>query len=227
MRTAGEPGRTAALPRVSGIVLAGGRSSRYGGDKLAATIDGRSLLELAIAALSPIAAEIVVVLAPTDERDLRPGVDAAAAAGDRAAPPIRGVRDPEPFGGPLVGLLAGLEAATEPLALVVGGDMPSLEPAVLGLLVRSLAATESGPDAIVLSRGTDPRPLPMAIRTGAATDAARRLVGDGERRLRSLPIALRMRILSEGEWRPLDPAARTLVDVDRPGDLPPGQRRRT
>ncbi len=31
--------------RVTGIVLAGGRSTRFGGDKLAATIDGRPLPE--------------------------------------------------------------------------------------------------------------------------------------------------------------------------------------
>jgi molybdopterin-guanine dinucleotide biosynthesis protein A len=133
--------------------------------------------------------------------------------------PIRLVTDPVAHGGPLVGLLSGLEAVEQPLAVVVGGDMPTLRPEVLGLLVRTLIAEPTFSGVILRSRGL-PIPLPAAIRTGAATDHARRLVGDGERRLGSLFERLPTRILEEGEWRPLDPDGDTLRDVDRPGDLP-------
>ena len=46
---------SAEAPPVSGIVLAGGRSSRFGSDKLRAEIAGRSLLELAIDAVAAVA----------------------------------------------------------------------------------------------------------------------------------------------------------------------------
>jgi molybdopterin-guanine dinucleotide biosynthesis protein A len=133
---------------------------------------------------------------------------------------LRIVTDPEAHGGPLVGLLTGLEAVDQPLVVVVGGDMPALVPDVLRLLIRTLASEPTIGAVVLRSRGALV-PLPAAVRTGAATDWTRRLVGDGERRLRSLFERLPTRILEEGEWRPMDPDGETLRDVDRPGDLPP------
>jgi molybdopterin-guanine dinucleotide biosynthesis protein A len=81
-------------------------------------------------------------------------------------------------------------------------------------------ASEASWGAVILASRGDRLPLPAVLRTGAATDVARRLVGDGERRLRSLFERLPTRALDEREWRPLDPAEATLQDVDRPADLP-------
>jgi molybdopterin-guanine dinucleotide biosynthesis protein A len=194
---------------VSGIVLAGGRSARFGSDKLAVRVGTGTLLDRSIASLSEVAAEVVVVVAPGDARG-----PAAIAR------PLRLVADAEAHGGPLVGLLTGLEAVDQPVVIVVGGDMPALRPEVLRLLVGTLLADEAISAVVLRSRGTLV-PLPAAVRTGAATDVARRLVGDGERRLRSLFDRLATRILEEDEWRPLDPEGDTIRDVDRPADLPP------
>ena len=49
----------AALPSVSGIVLAGGRSARFGRDKLAESIDGRPLLHLAAEAVATVATDVI------------------------------------------------------------------------------------------------------------------------------------------------------------------------
>jgi molybdenum cofactor guanylyltransferase len=193
---------------VSGIVLAGGRSRRFGSDKLAARIGGGTLLDRSIAALASVAIDLVLVVAPGDGRVPGP-----------ASRPLRVVADPEAHGGPLVGLLTGLEAVKQPLVIVVGGDMPTLRPDVLRLLVRMLSTQPTIGGVVLRSRG-ELVPLPAAVRTGAATDVTRRLVGDGERRLRSLFERLPTRILDEGEWRPLDPDGETLRDVDRPADLP-------
>lgn len=206
----GRPDRaTSGLPRLTGIVLAGGRSTRFGSDKLAATLGERTLLERSCAAVAAIASEVVVVLAPDDDRAL-PSI---------AGRTIRVAHDARPGEGPLAGLLAGLEVAAEPLAIVVGGDMPTLDAAVLAILARAIAADQASVDAVVLAQRGETRPLPMAIRTGSATVAARRLLGDGERRLRALPEAIPSRQIDEADWRPLDPDARTLLDVDLPEDL--------
>jgi molybdopterin-guanine dinucleotide biosynthesis protein A len=194
---------------VSGIVLAGGRSSRFGSDKLAAEIDGRSLLDLAVASVAAVATDVLVVCAPDDRRPLPP-----------STVPLRRVSDPEPFGGPLVGLRAGLEVALEPIVVVVGGDMPSVRPEVLGLLIRALMSA-AGTAATVLAARGRLVPLPAALRTGTASDRVGTLVDDGERRLRSLFDRLPTRVLDETEWRALDPAGDTLRDVDRPEDLGP------
>jgi molybdenum cofactor guanylyltransferase len=197
---------------VSAIVLAGGRSTRFGSDKLAATIDGRTLLDLTIEAVGAVADEVLVILAPGDERAL-----------PITAGKMRRIVDPELHGGPLIGLLAGLEAAGQPLIVLVGGDMPTLSESVLGAMIRALEATETAAAVVLASRGDRP-PLPAVTRTGAATTVARRLVGDGERRLRALFERLPVRVLDESEWRPFDPDGSTLRDIDRPADLPEGGR---
>jgi molybdenum cofactor guanylyltransferase len=199
---------TSGLPAITGIVLAGGRSSRFGSDKLDARVDGRTLLELAVAGVAAVVSDVIVVRAPGDDRPM-----------PSARVPVRGVKDPEPYGGPLVGLRAGLETATESIVLVVGGDMPSMRAPVLASLVRALLAAGDGTGAAVLAARGRVVPLPIALRTGAASDVVGRLVDDGERRLRSLFDHLPTRVLVDGEWRPLDPEGETLRDVDRPEDL--------
>jgi molybdopterin-guanine dinucleotide biosynthesis protein A len=193
--------------RVSGIVLAGGASRRFGSDKLAAPFEGSTPLAAAIAALAGLCTEVVVVLAPDDDRAL-----------PVAGVPVRAVHDPERHGGPLVGLLAGLEAAREPIVLVAGGDMPRMSGAVLRELVGALVTAPEAEGALLIRRSDD-QPLPAALRNGAATQAARRLVAEGERSLRSLHARLRLRGIAEADWRALDPDAETLRDIDRPDDL--------
>ena len=190
----------------SGIVLAGGRSARFGRDKLVEQVDGRPLLHHAVEAVAAVATDVLVVAAPD--------VDPSVPAGTRV------IHDETPYEGPLAGCLAGLTAAREPLALVVGGDMPTLEPQVLGLLVRALEASSA--DVAVLEYRGRRQQLPFAVRTGSGTAIAGRLLAQGERRLSALGERLALRPLSEEEWRPLDPEAWTLRDVDEPGDLPGG-----
>ena len=189
--------------RVSAILLAGGRSSRFGRDKLAEPIRGRSLLHHAIDGVRPFAAEIVVVTA----RDSTPQIP-----GD-----VRVVHDASPHGGPLLGLQVGLDRASEATVLVTAGDMPELQPGVIELLLSAL--DDDGVDSAVLAEGDRPRPLPMVVRRDAARATTTRMVEAGERRLGALTDALACRVFSEPEWRPLDPEGRSLHDVDTPEDL--------
>jgi len=194
--------------RVTGIVLAGGRARRIGRDKLNEPIDGRPLLFSAVEAMATVCSEVVVVLAP----------DAVAPAIPSAvAPALRFTRDPERHGGPLVGILAGLDAASEPLALVAGGDMPWLRSAVLRLLVDE--ADRRAARAVVLRLDDRDQQLPIALRVEDARDVARRLIGDGSRRIDALLDELRPHAVEETAWRELDPDGWTLRDVDRPDDL--------
>jgi hypothetical protein len=89
---------------------------------------------------------------------------------------------------------------------------------VLAAILRRLETSDA--DAVVLAFRGRRQPLPLGLRVGAATGAAKRLLADGVRSLQSLADALRAREMSEGEWRALDPVAATLLDVDRPEDLP-------
>lgn len=189
--------------RVSAIVLAGGRSSRFGRDKLAEPIKGRSLLERAIDGVRPFATEVLVVTAP----DSSPAVPED----------VRIVHDATPYRGPLLGLQAGLDRATEATVLVTAGDMPELVPAVIELLLSAL--DDARVDAAVLVEGDRARPLPMIVRRDLARATTTRLVDAGERRLGALTDALVCCVFSEPEWRPIDPEGRSLMDVDTPEDL--------
>ena len=190
-------------PRVSAVILAGGRSSRFGRDKLVEPLEGRPLVHHAVHAVRALATEILVVGAPGSAPPLPDGVIL--------------VHDPVAFEGPLAGLLAGLGAAHESIVVVVGGDMPTLVGSVLGSMVSELEA--SGVDGVVLEHGGRARPLPMAVRRESGLAAAGRLFEAGERRLGALTEVLAARVVPEATWRDLDPDAATMRDIDTEADL--------
>jgi molybdenum cofactor guanylyltransferase len=195
---------------VTGVVLAGGRSRRFGRDKLAEPLGGRPLLHHPILALGEVCDEIVVVLAPgTDPPAMPRGV------------PVTIARDAEPDRGPLAGLAAGLSAARHEAAVVAGGDMPGLETAVLREMMR--AGRETGGVAVALSDGGDARPLPCVVRTRPALEAVERLLATDRRRLRDLFAEVRTVVIDEPSWTTLDPERRTLFDVDETSDLEAGR----
>lgn len=191
------------------VVLAGGSSRRFGADKLAARLgDGRSVLAHAVEAAAVVADEIVVVVAPGAARP----ADLPAAAWI--------VHDREPDAGPLLGLAAGLAVIADGTVLVVGGDMPALEAGVLRLLIAAVA-TDPAMDAARLEVDGAPGAsvLPCVVRREAAQRACREAIVGGDRRLRGGLERLATAVVPAGEWRALDPAGRTLIDVDRPADL--------
>lgn len=199
--------------RVTGIVLAGGRSTRFDGDKLTVDIGGRPLLHLAIEAVAGVVDEIVVVV----------GTDAPAPrlpASPRV--PVVAARDAVAGQGPLAGLAAGLAVASHPLALLVGGDQPALQPALLRELVRRLDAGTGGLafDVVGLEDDGQLRPLPAALRVATVGPAAVVALTGGTRSLVGLFDRLRVSTLGPEQWRPLDPAGDSLRDVDTRDDLP-------
>ena len=190
---------------VAAIVLAGGRSERFGDtDKLTVEVDGSTLLQRAVAAVAEVATDVVVVLPP--------GAPTIA-----VPPPARVAHDPTEGEGPLAGVHTGLLAVVRSdVAIVVGGDMPDLQPEVLRAMVGALG---EGVQLVALGDGGAARPLPIVVRTLPAADAAHTLMHAGRRRLRDLVSSLRTVALDEAAWTALDPGRLTLRDVDEPGDL--------
>ncbi len=189
---------------VAAIVLAGGRSSRFGRDKLAEPLDGRPMLDHAIAAVRHLTSDVLVVVAPGSDEDVASGA--------------RIVHDDRAYEGPLAGVAAGLAAAEADIVLIVAGDMPGIVPGVLEHLVS--AVTSTGAAAAVLEVGEDRPPLPMAVRRSAAAAAIGDLLASGERRLRALPEALQAATVPEPLWRRDDPDGASLLDIDTIADLP-------
>jgi molybdopterin-guanine dinucleotide biosynthesis protein A len=196
---------------VAGIILAGGRASRFGRDKLAEPVAGRPLLHHAAEALAPLVDELILVIPPGATPPAIPPVRLDGR-------PVRIVRDPEAFGGPLLAVAAALEATNAARCLLVGGDMPSLQAPVLRAMLAALG--EGGADVVLLESPGPLQSMPAALRTAAARVAAGQARADGARALRALYGRLRTRALPLATWTALDPGRWTLRDVDTPGDLP-------
>ncbi|MBK9992311.1 MAG: molybdenum cofactor guanylyltransferase [Verrucomicrobia bacterium] len=111
----------------TGVVLAGGRSTRMGRDKALLTLeDGRTLLERAVAVLREFDATEILVSTGSDKTYGMPGT--------------RELADVRADCGPLGGLHACLSVAKEQLCLVLAVDLPAMAPSYLrGLLSRTQA----------------------------------------------------------------------------------------
>ena len=115
------------------VVLAGGRGSRMGGvDKPTLEVEERSMrASVLLAARSALGEGAPLVLVG------EPGADVQSIGAVC-------VREDPPFSGPVAGLARGLAelerlGSTDEVVLVLGGDMPWLEPRVLGALVYECA----------------------------------------------------------------------------------------
>ena len=189
------------------IVLAGGASRRMGADKRILAIEGSAMLQRVVEAL-PDADRILVVIDPA--RPLPPDLLLAA--------PTQLVPDLRTGEGPLAGLEAGLTAAADDIALVVPGDMPWLDRAVLRLLVARLVSG-SAADLVCLMHDGRPQPFPAACRRESTLVRVTALLDGGERRLRALLDHQSVEALDESTWRTVDPDGRSLLDIDTPADL--------
>lgn len=126
--------KAAALADCTGVVLAGGRSTRMGEDKAALEIGGESLLRRVVRRLQVALPEVLVV-GPEHLAALVPDVRVAP---DRAA-----------HLGPLGGLATALAVAETPRVFLVACDMPFVEPELVRAMAR-LAAEPPPVDALLL-----------------------------------------------------------------------------
>jgi molybdenum cofactor guanylyltransferase len=188
-------------PPASGIVLAGGRSTRLGQDKALLLLpDGRPLVAHVVTRLAPLVSEVIVVAADGE----RLGCLAAQL-----------VPDVFPDGGALGGVYAGLAAAREEYALVVACDMPLLSIPLL----RHLLASSRDFDAL-LPRTADGQVEPLhAIYSKACLEPIRRQLDAGRRRIVSFLDDVRVRYVEEAELRRFDPELRSFFNVNTPADL--------
>jgi molybdopterin-guanine dinucleotide biosynthesis protein A len=142
---------------VTGLVLAGGRSRRFGADKARHPVAGRPMIERVYAAVAPLVEAVLV---------------SVAASGADYGLPAAHLPDAFPGAGPLAGLHAGLTVAATPWVLAVPCDVPFITTASLERLVSRRGA---GVDAVVAC-GPDGRLQPLcgcyAVRTLPTLTAA-------------------------------------------------------
>ena len=183
---------------ITGVVLAGGRGRRMGGeDKGLLPYRGQPLVSHALAALGEVAGTRLI--------NANRNLDAYAALGFPVVPDAS-----ENFDGPLAGLLSAMRAATTPYVLTVPCDTPLLTGALLQRLIVRLVGT--GAAMAVAADSERLHPVVMLAETGLAEDLQAYLDA-GERKVEHW--------IRRQRWVTVDfsDTAGALTNINTPDDL--------
>jgi molybdopterin-guanine dinucleotide biosynthesis protein A len=192
-------GLTADGDAATGIVLAGGSSSRLGWDKTFIQIDGVYLIERVVRRLQPAVDNVLLV---TDR------ADAFAFLG------LRTVKDIYPQIGTLGGLHAGLTAMETQYGVVVGCDMPFLNTQLL----RYLVSLCPGRDLVMPRLGQYYEPL-HAVYSKSCLPSIERTIQAGQRRIKQALEGLRVRYVDQAQIARYDPELLSFFNVNERQDL--------
>tara|TARA_B100000029_G_scaffold512072_1_gene607768 strand:- start:11416 stop:12015 length:600 start_codon:yes stop_codon:yes gene_type:complete len=189
---------------VTGIILIGGRSTRMGSNKALLPVNGSTLLQYCVTAISGVVDEIVVVNAP-----------------DRAIPEIES-NIPLVFGedrlldeGPLVGIAAGLELSRAPTSIVTAVDMPLIRSELLELLIEKVDNNHQWVVPIAEGR---PQPLCSALLTNSLSIINAKIL-EGVRAPMALSGDLNAYRLKEEEWQEVDPNGQSFKNINTPEEF--------
>jgi molybdopterin-guanine dinucleotide biosynthesis protein A len=192
-----------AAPRCTGVILAGGLATRYGGlPKGLECVDGVRIIDRVAQALRAAADHLLLVANDPGASTWLPGVPVAA--------------DVRLGIGGLGGIHAALVRAGTPV-LVVAWDMPFV-PA--GLLRALRALGERGADAAAPESGSRRGLEPLcAYYTPACIDAIERRIDAGDRRVVAFYDEIRVARLSVEAVAEFGDPARVFLNVNAPTDL--------
>lgn len=190
--------------RAAAVVLAAGKSSRMGRNKLLLEVDGATVLDRLLVSLTSVLGEVIVVTG-NDPETIR------VIAESRGA---RVVHNPNYEEGMTTSFQAGLSAGSADAVFLVLGDQLGLEP---GLLWRMIDVMEDEPSTLIVS------PICEGKR-GHPTLFRRPLFNEilglrGEETLKD--VVLR----HESEHRTVEGDEWTVIDLDTPEDYEQALRR--
>ncbi len=200
----------AHVTQFAALILAGGRSTRFGSDKASALLQGRPLLQWVIdAAVAGGAQSLVVVRAPGQR------LPASLAA----TVTLVELDDEFPGGGPLAGLATGLAHIEAPFAFAASCDVPLLQPALIRRLAELAAAARA--DVVMPRVGGFPQPLVAVYRPAACAPAFRQAIQTGSTGGRIVPACSGLHVLEPGEaeLRAVDPDLRSFLNANTPARL--------
>ena len=187
---------TRKIDDVTGVVLAGGRSTRMGRDKAMLDVRGMPFIQLVYQTLSEIFPEVVVV---TNEPERYEFLD------------CRMVSDLYPGKGTLAGIHAGLAACGTGRAFVVGCDMPFLNTR----LIRRLVESDEDVDALVPRTPDGQQPL-HAVYNVSCLPVMERHLWEGDISVLAVLDDLRVRIVLPEEIARFDSNFKSFININTP-----------
>lgn len=187
---------------MTGVLLAGGQSRRMGRDKRFLLLEGRSLLERALAVLETIFPEVLVSVA-------------------EPVPELAGLRHPVvtdllPGAATLGGVYTGLLKASHPYVFAAACDMPFLNRSV----IESLTDMADEADIVMVRLAGKLQPT-HAVYSKACLPLLERMIQDGNLKIQSLveDQSLSVRIVDAEVFKQADPHLLSFMNVNTPADL--------
>lgn len=171
--------------RITGVILAGGKSRRMGQDKAFLPFGRGVLIERVIDVLQQVADEMLLIT-NTPERYARFKLPMAS--------------DVIPEGGSLGGVYSGLIRAQTPSSLVLACDMPFVNPAFL----RMLCELAPQADVVIPKNAEDFQPL-CAVYAQACCDPMRRRIEAGRLKIVGFFDEVRVRVVGPDVLACYDP----------------------
>ncbi len=184
---------------VTGAILAGGKSLRYGRNKALETFRGKSLIERAVASLSGFGDPVLVIA-----NDVLPYLHVRATL----------VQDVVRDQGPLGGVFTALLFSPHDWVFLKATDMPFL----VEELARKMSSLKEGCDAVVPILNGRPEPL-LAIYSRRCLAPIAAALEKGERKVTSFYRKVKVKELPEKEWRKVDPEGLSFKNVNTPENL--------
>jgi len=184
---------------ITGVILAGGKSSRFGVNKALLEINGSKLIDRVTGLLISIFERVILITNSPDEY-LYLGL------------PIR--EDLIKGLGPIGGILTGLEDINDEAGFFIACDMPFVSED----LIRYIVSVRGGFDAVVPKIDWKIEPL-HALYRKSCLPVIRGLIASGVYQTIKAFDMLNVRYLNEAEIRANDPQMRSFFNVNRPEEL--------
>ena len=197
--------------RISGAVLSGGQSSRMGQEKGLMKLGEISLVERVAAAVSEVADEVIIAVAPSMIQAYRSALDSQ----------YKIVGDKQRDQGPIFGLISGLSSASGDYVVVCPCDTPLVRPEVLKM-IREKAVGFDG--AVPVIRGYL-EPLVACYSRTICLSAFEKKASSGAMKLVDALEGLKIVRVPEQSIRRLDPELESFWNLNTPADLAEAKRR--
>jgi len=185
---------------ITGAVLAGGKSLRFGKNKAFQLLGGKRFIDLAIESLRPFCDPVMAVVS-----EIEPYLD----IGVMLAQDI--IQDR----GPLGGIYTALLFSPAEWIFVRATDMPFLVPELASMIIDA----REGFDAVVPKMNEYYDPLLAMYNRRCIPAIARQLREPDKRQVIGFYRKIRIRTVTEREWREVDPDALSFKNVNTPSDL--------
>jgi molybdenum cofactor guanylyltransferase len=186
-------------PLVTGVILAGGKSSRMGQNKALLSLGGMRLIERVVGVLRQVFSELLLV------------TNTAESYADLGLPMVA---DVFPDKGSLGGIYSAIHAASTPFSFVVACDMPFLQAPVIRYLLAQIADC----DVVIPDVHGELQPLHAVYSKACLPAILRRLEANRLKIVGFLP-EVRVRTVQEDELQPLDPDGLAFQNLNTPEEF--------